>query len=243
MGQWSFWPFVPGPGRLFVTQAAKWMKANLDLGAHNTPEALLREGLRILGLPVEPVPQLLRYLDLLAKWNRAYNITAIREPCQMVVLHVLDSLAALPHLHDQRIVDVGTGGGMPGILLAIMRPQWSFTLLDSNHKKTRFLRRAVRELGLDNVTVVCERVEKFQPAQLFDVVISRAFAETGLFLCLAGHLCAADGRLVAMKGPRDESDSIPPDCPFVLDRAVPLRVPFLRAYRQLLFFQPVQPDK
>jgi len=219
------------------------MTTHLVIQQAHTPETLLREGLKALKLPTEQLPLLLQHLDLLAKWNRAYNITAIREPRQMAVLHVLDSLAALPHIEARRLVDVGTGGGMPGMLFAIMRPDWRVTLLDSNHKKTRFLRRAARELGLDNVEVVCERVEKFRPSQLFDVVISRAFAQTGTFLCLAGHLCDAGGHVVAMKGPRDESDSIPADCPFELEKTVPLPVPFLNAYRQLLFFRPVKtPD-
>ncbi len=214
------------------------MTAGVAIQESHTPETLLREGLKVLDLPTDRVPLLLQYLELLAKWNRAYNITAIREPRQMAVLHVLDSLAALPHIEAHRLVDVGTGGGMPGMLFAIMRPDWRITLLDSNQKKTRFLRRAARELGLENVEVVCERVEKFRPTQLFDVVISRAFAQTGLFLCLAGHLCDPEGHLVAMKGPRDESDSIPADCPFELEKTVPLQVPFLNAYRQLLFFRP-----
>ncbi len=206
--------------------------------AHQHPGALLRKGLRALKLPTDKVESLLDYLALLEKWNRAYNITAIRQPGQMVVLHVLDSLAALPHIEGRTVVDVGTGGGMPGMIFAIMWPDWRVTLLDSRQKKTRFLRRAVQELGLQNVEVVCQRVEKFQPEELFDVVISRAFANTGLFLCLAGHLCATDGRMVAMKGPRDESESIPADCPFELEKVTPLKVPFLDAYRQLLFFRP-----
>ncbi len=215
------------------------MTDQANLPPNGDPVTLLEQGLTALGLPTDRVPQLLQYLELLAKWNRAYNITAIREPRQMVVRHVLDSLAALPHIMARHLVDVGTGGGMPGILFAIMRPEWQITLLDSNHKKTRFLRRAVRELGLKNVEVVCERVENYRPEQLFDVVISRAFAEVGRFLCLAGHLCSPDGRMVAMKGPRDETDRIPPDCPFELEKSVPLTVPFLDAYRQLLFFRPV----
>ncbi len=212
-------------------------KQEFDSQISREPEQLLRQGLETLGFSAHHAPRLLCYLDVLAKWNGAYNITAIRDPASMVVLHVLDSLAVLPHIEGERIVDVGTGGGLPGMVFAIVRPDWDLTLLDSNHKKTRFLRRAVRELKLENVRIETARVEKFQPECLYDVVISRAFARVDRFLRAAGHLCADKGRIVAMKGPREECRNISEDCPFVLEKAVSLRVPFLDAGRQLLIYQ------
>jgi len=176
-------------------------------------ETTLADGLAALGIAADAGQQrgLLAYVALLAKWNRVYNLTAVREPRQMVVRHILDSLAVLPYLHGRRVLDVGTGGGLPGIPLALLSPEREFVLLDSNGKKTRFVQQAVLELGLDNVGVVHARVEAWRPAQAFDTVISRAFASIGDMLNKAGTYCVEDGRLLAMKGalPEYELASLP----------------------------------
>jgi len=162
-----------------------------------------------LGIDDHSIAPLAMYLTELEKWNRAYNLTAIRDPAEMVTRHLLDSLAVLPHLPDRasdsaraplRLLDVGSGGGMPGILLAIVRPQWQVTVLDGNGKKARFLRHIVRALSLTNVQVAESRVEAWTAPQLFDRIISRAFAALAEFVQLSDHLLADDGRWLAMKG-------------------------------------------
>lgn len=162
----------------------------------------LREGLSRLDLPLGPDRQqrLLTFLGLLRRWNRAFNLTAIRDPEQMVSRQLLDSLSILPLMAGPRVLDVGTGPGFPGIPLAIARPAYAFTLLDSNGKKTRFVRQAVMELGLPNVEVVQERSESWRPDAPFDTVTARAFAPLPRLLTLVGHLVADTGRVVAMTG-------------------------------------------
>lgn len=150
-------------------------------------------------------------MRLLAKWNSAYNLTAVREPADMVARHLLDSLAILPYLHGRRVLDIGTGAGLPGIPLAVARPDLAFTLLDANAKKTRFVTQAVGELRLDNVEVVQSRAEHYRPAEKFDTLVSRAFAGIADMLAAARHLCAPGGRFLAMKGtyPKDELAAVP----------------------------------
>jgi 16S rRNA (guanine527-N7)-methyltransferase len=163
----------------------------------------LRAGVDAMALSVSPAQQelLLRYVALLDKWNKVYNLTAVREPERMIGLHILDSLAVLPHIGAAKnLLDVGTGGGLPGIVLAITRPDVRVTMLDSLQKKTTFVRQAIGELGLKNADVVCRRVEAYQPEQKFDVIISRAFAEMAEFVNGAAHLLAENGRILAMKG-------------------------------------------
>ena len=183
----------------------------------------LAQGLAELGLdvPADIRAKLVDYLALIAKWNRVHNLTAVRETDKMVSMHLLDSLAVVPHLHANSVLDVGSGAGLPGIPLALMWPQAGVTLLDSNHKKAAFLRQAVIELGLKNTTVVCERVESWRPQEDFDLVISRAFSDLPEFLRLAGRLCRADGLIAAMKGvyPDEELAQLPRD--FKLHSAVP----------------------
>jgi 16S rRNA (guanine527-N7)-methyltransferase len=164
-----------------------------------------------LELAAAPQQQLLGYLALLAKWNRAYNLTAVRDPAEMVSRQLLDSLSILPWVRGPRVLDVGSGGGLPGIPLAIARPDWHLTLLDSNGKKTRFLTQARLELGLHNVVVVQARAEDLRcPAgQCFDTITSRAFASLGRMLALTRHLLAPGGRWVAMKGPAEEPHGEP----------------------------------
>ena len=165
-------------------------------------------------LPADARERLSRYLDLLAKWNRVYNLTAIRDRAQMESHHVRDALAVLPFLPDApslRMLDFGSGGGVPGIPLAIARPHWQVTLVDSNHKKVAFLTQAAIELGLSNVRAIASRVEALRSEDPFDVVISRAFSDLGTFASLAAPHVARDGVLVAMKGalPREEIDALP----------------------------------
>ena len=190
-----------------------------------------------LDLTEETQRKLLDYLALIEKWNRVYNLTAVRETQKMTSHHLLDCLAVLPHVRARRLVDVGSGAGLPGIPLALALPQTQVTLLDSNHKKATFLRQAVIELGLDNVEVVCSRAESWQPPQPFEVVISRAFSDLPQFLAAAGHLCAANGVLAAMKGvyPDEEIAQLPVG--FELRGVIPLAVPGLEAERHLVLVQ------
>ncbi len=181
------------------------------------------------------------FLRLLAKWNRTYNLTAIREPERMVTHHVLDALSVLPQLPSRagiRVLDVGSGPGVPGIPLALARPDWHFVLLDSSEKKTAFLQQAVIELGLPNVEVVHERSEDYAPSAPFDVVISRAFADLADFAAAAARHLAPDGRLYAMKGELsvDEIASVPSAHRIVATPA--LHVPGLDAARHLVIMAP-----
>jgi len=152
------------------------------------------------------VDLLLDYVGMLFKWNKAYNLTAIRQIEDMLHRHIVDSLSVVKHIEGNRFVDVGTGGGLPGIVLAIMYPEKSFTLLDSNGKKTRFLFQVKAELGLGNVDVVNKRVEQFQPTQLFDGIISRAFSSLQQMYHWTHHLLAENGCFFAMKGVYNQSE-------------------------------------
>ena len=201
----------------------------------------LAQGVAELGLrlPAATLRKLLDYLALIAKWNRVHNLTSVRESSKMVSKHLLDCLAVVPHLEAYTVLDVGSGAGLPGIPLALMWSQASVTLLDSNHKKAAFLRQAVIELGLNNVDVVCERVETWQPAHEFDLVISRALSDLPEFVNLAGRLCGADGVVAAMKGvyPYEELAQLPHE--FRLRSVVPLKVPGVLAERHLVLLNPV----
>jgi 16S rRNA (guanine527-N7)-methyltransferase len=175
-----------------------------------------------------------RYLDLLEKWNRVYNLTAIRDRGRMVTHHLLDSLVVSPHLRGPRVLDVGSGAGLPGIPLAIANPVLQVTLLESNRKKSAFLTQAVAELQLANAAVVTERVEAWQTDQRFDTIVSRAFAELGEFVALSGRLLAPDGILAAMKGvhPFEEIERLPQG--FRVREVIPLSVPGLDGERHLV---------
>lgn len=200
----------------------------------------LAQGVAELGLrvPEETLRKLLDYLALIAKWNRVHNLTSVRESSKIVSNHLLDCLAVVPHLEARTVLDVGSGAGLPGIPLALMWPQASVTLLDSNHKKAAFLRQAVIELGLNNVDVACARVEIWQPAREFDLVISRALSGLPEFLDLAGRLCGVDGVVAAMKGvyPYEELAQLPHE--FRLRSVVPLKVPGVRTERHLVLLNP-----
>ena len=204
--------------------------------------AQLSEGIEVLGLalPRETQTRMLQYLALIRKWNQVHNLTAVREPEAMLVRHLLDSLAILPHVAGPRIADVGSGAGLPGIPLALARPEWRVTLVETNHKKTAFLQQARIELDLKNVEVMTERVENFHPVDGFDVVISRAFSDLADFAGLAGHLCApgnGGGRLVAMKGvyPHEELAQLPAQ--FMVEKILPVTVPGLEAERHLVLIK------
>jgi len=188
-------------------------------------------------LPAVAPAQLAAYLAVLAKWNRTYNLTAIREPARMITHHVLDALAVLPHLPQRtglRVLDVGSGGGVPGIPLAIARPDWQVVMLDSNHKKSAFVQQAVIELALGNAEAVTARVEDYSPAAPFDIVISRAFADLATFADTSARHLAPGGQLIAMKGvyPDEEIAALPPGIRIVGTRA--LTVPGLDATRHLI---------
>ena len=200
----------------------------------------LEQGLSQTELEVSAAAQqkLLDYIALLAKWNRSYNLTAVRKPEQMVTRHLLDSLVIKPFLHGKQILDVGTGAGLPGIPLAIVCPEREFTLLDSNSKKTRFVTQAAAELGLMNVNVVQSRVEGFQPHSPFDTVIARAFATIADFINQSAHLLAADGLFLVMKGvyPVTELEAL--EDTFMVEQTHKLVVPGLDAERHLIIIKP-----
>ncbi|MBI2316918.1 MAG: 16S rRNA (guanine(527)-N(7))-methyltransferase RsmG [Betaproteobacteria bacterium] len=202
--------------------------------------AALASGAEAIGLALGERQQdaLVRYLALLDKWNRVYNLTAVRDIGKMVAAHVLDCLAVVPHLRGGRVLDVGSGAGLPGIPLAVARPDWRVALLDSNHKKAAFLRQAVAELGLGNASVVRERVESWRSASEFDVIISRAYADIADFVQQSRHLLAPGGVFAAMKGlhPYEEIERLPQA--YALRDAIELQVPGLQAARRLILIAP-----
>jgi 16S rRNA (guanine527-N7)-methyltransferase len=199
-------------------------------------EHQLAAGIAALGLalPDGAETKLLAYLALLDKWNRVYNLTAVREAERMVSHHLLDSLAAVPFFQGETILDVGSGGGLPGIPLAIARPELQVTLIDSIAKKTAFLLQAKAELGLSNLNVVTGRVEDFRPVARFDVITSRAFSDLKEFVTLTRHLLNPAGRWLAMKGlmPHEEIASLPDWVKVSANHA--LLVPGLEANRHLI---------
>jgi 16S rRNA (guanine527-N7)-methyltransferase len=199
-------------------------------------ERLLADGIRALGLALSPEQQqkLLDYLALLRKWNRVYNLTAVRDPEKMVAHHLLDSLAVLPQVPAGTLLDVGCGAGLPGIPLAIARPDVVVTMLDSNHKKIAFVQQACIQLALANAGVVCARVERWEPPQLFDSIISRAFSDLGEFVRLVAPKLKPGGVLLAMKGvyPNEELAQLPGEVR--VERVLALSVPGLDAQRHLV---------
>lgn len=202
-------------------------------------KARLERGLAAMQLAISPaqLELLLGYLALLHKWNRAYNLTAIRDPEEMVARHLLDSLSIAPYIQATRIIDVGSGPGLPGIPLAIIQPQRHFTLLDSNGKKTRFQQQVKLELGLTNLEIIGGRAESYTPEQPFDEVVSRAFASLTDMLVWSDRLCAPGGRFLAMKGlyPSAELAELPAG--FQLQSAERLEVPDTDGERHLIILE------
>ncbi len=202
--------------------------------------ALLDRGLAELGLDLPPDARtrLLAFAALLGKWNRVYNLTAIRSPAQAITHHLLDSLSVLPHLGGiRRLADIGSGGGLPGIVLAIARPDLQISSIETVGKKASFQQQAKIELDLTNFTPIHARVEDVVPEEPYDAVISRAFSETADFVRLTRHLLGPGGRFLAMKGvyPRDELASLPDDVRII--DTCPLTVPGLDAERHLIILE------
>lgn len=198
----------------------------------------LAEYAAAMGLDLSPaaVDKLDQLLRLLAKWNRVYNLTGLHDEKMWVSHHLLDSLSIVSVLPPGPLLDVGSGGGFPGVPIAIAEADREIVLLDSNNKKTAFLRQVVAELGLANVVVETRRLEDFKPARSFEVVVSRAFADLQTFLRLAGRLCSERGRLVAMKGvyPEQELAVLPPGN---IDKVVRLEVPLLDEQRHAVMLR------
>lgn len=199
-------------------------------------ESELECGLTFLKIEVNQIviKQLLDYLALLEKWNKVHNLTAIRDQHQMVSTHLLDSLAVLPHLPGGPLLDVGTGAGLPGIPLAMVRQDLAVTLLDNSQKRVAFLRQAIADFHLGNVQAVCHKVETWFPQMRFTCIISRAYAEIARFIESSQHLLAENGIFAAMKGryPDDEINAIPPG--FGVRKTIELAVPGLEAERHLI---------
>jgi 16S rRNA (guanine527-N7)-methyltransferase len=201
------------------------------------PRVLLEDGL--LDLELEELLDggddlLMEYVTELMNWNRVYNLTSVRKPTDIVTRHILDSLSVLPHLQGNRVLDIGTGAGLPGIPLAIACPERQFVLLDSSSKKLRFVQQTLGILELDNVTLENARVEEFRPEELFDTIICRAFSDLPDFYSHASHLCKPGGRLLAMKGvyPMTEIECMTDKT--IIDDVIALKVPGLDAERHLV---------
>lgn len=195
----------------------------------------LARGAAALGLDLAPQAQdkLLRYLGLLQKWNKVYNLTAIRGPEQMLTHHLLDSLSVVPHIWAGRWLDVGCGAGLPGLVMAMARPDCQVVLLDSNSKKTSFVQQAIIELQLQNAQVFCARAEEWGQGETFDGIISRAFAEMADFVAATRHLLASGGRWAAMKGHiEQELKALPPE--IRIEQTIALQVPGLTGARSLV---------
>jgi 16S rRNA (guanine527-N7)-methyltransferase len=207
-----------------------------------TQAALLAVGIAEMGLDVsaEKQQKLLQYLCLLQKWNKVYNLTAVREPLEMVTLHLLDSLSVLPYVKFKSLLDVGSGGGLPGVVLAICLPHLQVTTIDTVQKKAIFMRQVKGELGLENLTVVNERVESFHPTEKFEAIISRAFSEISLFIKLTQHLIAKNGQWLAMKGtvPHHEFErAVFEGLVIKPNKIISLKVAGLQAERHLVVFE------
>lgn len=208
----------------------------------NALAQVLRDGIAEMQLDVSPAQQeqLLDYLALMFKWNSVYNLTSLRDPMQMVTHHLLDSLAAVPAFAGaNNVLDVGAGGGLPGIVLAVVRPDMKVSMIDTVHKKTAFLTQVKAQLGLANVSVYTMKVQELEVSDKFDVITSRAFADLSDFVEWSAHLLAEQGRYIALKGvaPEDERQRLPAE--WKVTKVEPLQVPRLGAERHLVFIQRV----
>jgi 16S rRNA (guanine527-N7)-methyltransferase len=208
------------------------------------PGVLLEDGLVELGLEelLDGEDLFMEYVTELMNWNRIYNLTSVRKPADIVTRHILDSLTILPYLNGKRILDIGTGAGLPGIPLAIACPGREFVLLDSSSKKLRFVQQTLGILGLDNVTLENSRAEDFRPEEMFDTIICRAFSDLPDFYRYAEPVCDADGRMLAMKGvyPMTEIECL--EDKTVLDDVIALKVPGLDAERHLVSMHTVNSE-
>jgi len=201
-----------------------------------SPAHLLAKGLQALALDFPSALQttLLNYLGLLEKWNHVYNLTAIDQVAEMIPKHVLDSLAVLPYIEGDYLLDVGTGAGVPGLLLAICCPHWQWVLLDRRPKKVRFVNQAILELGIKNAKVMCVQSEKFSSNRLFNTIISRAYGSLSLFYQHTQQVCAPHGCWLAMKGTYPQQELLDVSNLPVKIKVLPLQVPFLSAPRHLV---------
>lgn len=220
--------------------------SQVDTNPDGLLAATLREGARTLGIALNDLQQaqLLNYLAMLAKWNKTYNLTSIREPEQMMTHHLLDSLAVVPAFFGaQNVLDVGAGGGLPGMILAIWaltsQPTMRISMIDTVHKKTAFLTQVKAEMGLKNVRVYTARVEQLEVPHKFDVITSRAFAELADFINWSAHLLTDDGQFIALKGlqPNAELKRLPAG--WEVTEMRPVTVPGLEAERHLIFIKKV----
>jgi len=205
-------------------------------GLKTKKRLVLERGVKQLGLSCsdEQIDQLLTYLEMLDRWNQAYNLTAIKDPLEMIGLHLLDSLAVSPMLSGESCIDVGTGAGLPGIPLAIMNPKKKFTLLDSNGKKTRFLFQAKIELKLSNIQEVNTRVEKYLPEHGYDHVLSRAFSSLSDMVSYCDHLLTIGGSFLALKGRIDKTELSDIPKSYMVEEIHPLNVPGVDGARHLI---------
>jgi 16S rRNA (guanine527-N7)-methyltransferase len=212
----------------------------------NTLAQVLKDGIAEMGLDISPTQQeqLMDYLSLMFKWNSVYNLTSLRDPMQMVTHHLLDSLAAVPAFANARnVLDVGAGGGLPGIVLAVTRPDMKVSMIDTVHKKTAFLTQVKAELGLANVTVYTMKVQDLQVSDKYNVITSRAFADLSNFVNWSNHLLAEGGRYIALKGvaPEEERQRVPAE--WKVTNVQPLQVPRLGAERHLVFIERVSANR
>ena len=195
-----------------------------------------------IDLPEPQINNLLDYLSLLAKWNAVYNLTAVRDPAQMLTQHLLDCLATLPaFINASRVLDVGSGGGLPGVVIAIWaqhaQPQMRVHMIDTVHKKTAFLTQAKSELGLTNVQVHTGRVEQLNDEKKFDVITSRAFAELKDFILWSGHLLAEGGKMIALKGQPQDNELSGLPAGWEVTKLERINVPGLAAQRHLVHIE------
>jgi len=215
--------------------------SSIDLLAH------LEQGIQACGFILEEnaKAKLIAYVEILHKWNAIHNLTAVRDPQDMIARHILDSLTvysifAEPEGAVKQVIDVGTGAGLPGIILAICLPSYSFVLLDSHQKKMHFVQHVILSLGLKNAVSVSTRVEHYRPDCLFDWVISRAFSSLAQFVKSSGHLCAKDGRLIAMKGRVSEREYSALPAEYIIERSYPIRMPQIGVDKSLLFIKRIK---
>jgi len=207
------------------------------------PESLLtrlQQGVEAMGLKASDLPlqDYLSYVELLVQWNSAYNLTAIRDPEKMLAYHILDSLSILPFIHGDECLDIGTGAGLPGMILALAKPDTRWTLLDGNNKKTRFVQQAVITLNLKNVEVICSRIEKYKPEHCFSTIVSRAFTSLNDFYTCSRHLLVPGGSLLAMKGPDPENEISDLSAEVFSAKITLLSVPGVKAGRTLVQIVP-----